>query len=104
MLSFCLALLTFSVTLTLDRVNPPTITADLENMTLVAGTASFNTLTSAIRAGYNCGPCQIIVTQPTTATLASKFSTVTTGISSGKYYFVSVSLANYGNYFFWVKA
>jgi hypothetical protein len=97
---------TLSVVFTVDRASPPTITANLMDISsFVDGMPGSSPLVSATQSGYACGlQCQVIVEQPTQVVLSSKFSTVSTGVTAGRYYFLSISLGNYGSYFLWVQA
>ena len=99
-----------AIVLKLDRSLPSSITADLLNTpsgipptqeTLVSASAgSSNCGTSAAGAPLNCN----CLNCPRSATLVATLSTVTTGISPGTYYMVSISITNYGSYFLWVQA
>lgn len=95
-----------SIVLTLDNPFSSQITADLLNTTdYSSGIPVQTTLvaaTSGCSSGYSCP--NVIEAGPSQVTLAADFSSVTTGVSSGTYYIVTVNFANYGTYFLWVQA
>ena len=85
---------TMAVAFTTDRIPPSTVTMSLFNASVSASTGTASSCFNS--AGYSAGGYS--------ETLATKFSTVTTGITIGDYYLVDISIGNYGSYFFWVRA
>jgi hypothetical protein len=95
-----------SIVLTLNSTLSTLITANLLNATdSSSGAPEQATLVTASN-GASCGDsCPNIIPQgPSQVTLAADFSSVTTGVSAGTYYIVTVNFENYATCFLWVQA
>ncbi len=87
--------------------NYPTygVTANLNNLTNQYGIEEPKSLASATWGCTSTSCPNVIASGPTTTiTLATNLSTVTTGVSAGTYYLVTININQYGTFFFWVQA
>ncbi|MGD0318936.1 MAG: hypothetical protein ABSB56_04510 [Nitrososphaerales archaeon] len=92
-----------SVGLTLSNPLSTEINASLLSQTKLSSASQHPLLSASY--GSCTTSCIIISGGPSQATLATTFSTVTTGITAGVYYMVAISIADYySGYFFWIQA
>lgn len=94
-----------STTITTDNYPSNGATANLINASSYEnGVSTQSPLASAAWgcAGFTCP--KVIGGGPTSESFVADFSTVTTGVSVGTFYLVTVNISNYGTYYFWVQA